>query len=943
MSSANTSLTIPPESFIENVKYTFIVTISVFNWTSNATVSLSHLSYQTITLPEFDSTILSWWQDPGRIIGCISCPNQATSTTTGLKCSSCMTGMKLHGGECSCQQDTQYLDLSDASRPVCREKIASTISWLNLKTSPTFQFAVSFSDGLEQVSQILSYIAKKIGVYFSDQSLKLLNFSATVQNQFILLEFTIGGEIETEVTISVNKTFIADFNKLRFSPYYLEQGSLDYKFLIKKTTIDNNTKEAISKASDITSGAMAFQTATSSILPILVGGAATTAIFLVDFVGDVYGYKFINVPFPENFMLFCALLDSNLLPNPYGRFSNDKGVKNSNIGKFKEFDFSTVMLENSAEDLDRELFALALVIVLYVLLIVFGKNERVANKIRKFYNIFHWKTFLSFYIADFPDILLSSLVQAKENTSYGGYSSYSLIVSYTIILSSPVFLFLFVYYLNRKSYRRNQIADETELESQAHASNQSRWAEIPESISLITEDFNQNCRFNRNFMLVMIIENVLVDFLLVFLQDYGLVQAILYTLIVTCYIGLAVKYRPFKQGFQRTIFFINQSCKFIMGIFAILYGIHGVNGFLDSNSQNWIGYTLMGLILTAIAANAIIAIAVTLREIATWCKEKKQKQKVTNEKSVEDKGLKGNVNESSLASPLGSPLTARETGRGNLLPEKDQSSSAYPDNPLENEVKIPNNYANDPEGWFASFKRKVIQMNNESPLNNGRPLTMRNRTRSIPRPTHINICEESSPSCGNTSNYYLRTPNSSGIRARLKLLDFEMENMKQRGTPNNRGSLEFLEQPLSESKVLPSINLQQEPMSVGNLFRNPSIHQGLEEKPSKSLGKIVVLDMVGSTQRSSVLLEPRSAELTMRKSIFSLTSHREKLTQSDKDFEFAGGGSDQNIKPENPSILLQPKSPRIQGTEKSEEDEQAINSTPIIKSVVNQGVLNLEE
>ena len=352
IAGASTSLKIPPMTLLAGSTYSFIGTISEYNWTGVTTVSVNTLPYPTTYIPEFYSRVLSWWKSDGRLIGCASCLTKQIDSQS-LGCLKCISGLQEVDGECRCFQKFKYLELQDISQPYCRDKRRSIVSWKFIRSTSTVQFRMSFTSDFQKIEQNMWFVAQNIAIDFSNRWLRYNDLSIQIQGSSIFIEFTPTNRIRAGTKVSVNTSFIDEYNNLPFSPFYLGATSLTYVFPTDVYYVDNVTNKSVTTVSTVASDAMKIQSATSSVLPILAGGLATTALFLVDFVGDVINFRYINVPYPSMFMIFCNILDSTILPNPYSGLSNGTGVTSSSTGKFRDFGYSTVMLENSAATLNH--------------------------------------------------------------------------------------------------------------------------------------------------------------------------------------------------------------------------------------------------------------------------------------------------------------------------------------------------------------------------------------------------------------------------------------------------------------------------------------------------------------------------------------------------------------------------------------------------------------
>lgn len=347
------------------------------------------------------------------------------------------------------------------------------------------------------------------------------------------------------------------------------------------------------------------------------------------------------MPFPGNFKEFCTLLYVNFLPNIYNTFETEYEIPSAASGKFKEFGMSAVLLGNSGNTLDREFIALTLIALTSVLVVVLPKKCSSLNKLFKSVrDSIMWNLFLTFYIGDCSELVLFSIIQLREETPSGWYPKYASVICIAILASYPILFAYFIYLLNRKAPAKVGIEPEKDVieyqvtEQQLNNQEEPRgqkeakkWAEIPARVNMVAEGFRTNHWYNRNFLLVMTFESIIVDFLLIYFQDFGFAQAIAYTaLTLVFWILTVVVYRPFASKLQTTIFAVNNAVKAILGGLAIWLGMQDETAALDH--EDTIGLAFIAIIMTAIGFNGLIAIGETLLGLVQLCKRLRAKQKV---------------------------------------------------------------------------------------------------------------------------------------------------------------------------------------------------------------------------------------------------------------------------------------------------------------------------
>ena len=975
--NANTSFMIVSDYFQDGSKYTFIANISAYNWTGNTTIKINTFRHSVTYISSLDTKFLAWWQDDGHLIGCDVC-SRSNQDNNSLGCYECVNGMQLVNGECRCGWKTKYIELDDEANPNCEQKTKSSFSLSWLSDSPTMQFLVSFENSFLDLEENAQFVTQRIGVQFSDLNIEISQFSATLLNGNILLDFTTANQIAAATTISLNISFVDEYNLLPFSPFYLKSGNISYKFPQSIISLSNTTKDAVTQAGNIASDAMIIQSATSSVFPIFAGGFATTAIFLIDFVGDVVDYRYINVPFPNSFVVFSQILDSNFLPNPYSSLGNDPGVMQSNIGNFNVFSYSTVMLQNSASNLNREAFVLGVVAILSILSLIKWKSSRITNRLQKLQDSFRWRIFLSFYISDVPDVFLSSIVQINENTSYGSYSQFSLGLSYIILISTPIFVGLLIYYSNRKASRRNQVAADVEFEPETGSPDRFRpvWKEVPKSISMIAEDFRQDCWFNRNFMTVIIMENLCVSLLLALLQSCGLAQAILYTFITVVYIVLVLIYRPLKSKIQKTIFFSNQGCKVIMGVVSILYGVQNEINFLTANAINGLAIALIVLILTTIALNLILTVIAIIPSICSKCSKCKKKRTARVE-NIAPVSLVASISlrENDANSLQVNPLSPRGSSQRYLIDEKEISLNSlnYGENNMDREEKNEESRTLDQAPWVSAFKRRMMAQGNRDSFDFSRQNSTRNRSfNSLRSPTRVHILANSN--CEGLAEDNPKARNSEELpdgKSQIVLFDFERRYSSSRMKPgashspsikeltpfrfqypresnSRRDSLELNDSPLPETKKTssPNVSYRVEPLSAEFSARNPSFesetnnNSGDNGRSNDLTGSLEVLDLPSVSRRPISYLDFKSSDTTRYKgrSLFSLKSNQDLAsTMTDKYL------SSKNLEADSKSNEVDSNCFSLQHLSSPKGNREIVGSLDNIEAGSNPSSKNLED
>ena len=235
-------------------------------------------------------------------------------------------------------------------------------------------------------------------------------------------------------------------------------------------------------------------------------------MILVGFLADVGLYKYLNIPFPENYVSFCEEMESFDPPNLFEKIDSENGGNNPNsvIGKFEFWEVSTTLLDNSSLVIVKLLILLGIILGLNVLVFFLKRFPKISAILHKVLTQFMWNGFLSNYLGDFPELLLNSMIQLRENYVSSGYANFSFALSVIIVSSYAVLAIYFLYILNKR-HSQWQIAPDSSPHSKSTGTKRSDqvWRKVPDSLEILVEDFNENKRFARNFILIMLLETFL--------------------------------------------------------------------------------------------------------------------------------------------------------------------------------------------------------------------------------------------------------------------------------------------------------------------------------------------------------------------------------------------------------------------------------------------------
>jgi hypothetical protein len=629
------SLSISPMTLLHNTQYTLEANVSDNCASQVKEVMIETVKYpiQSITSPT-NAAFLSWWENEGTLLGCATC--SASSADAVPTCQTCSTPLqKDTQGSCLCQNQNSFIDLTNFPQVSCQSKSNSLISWSLRQKSPNIQMQTNFNNGFAFNEAHLNYTAATIGVTALNDSITIQDYSAISNNPNITLSFTIPQDVVAGVTIGL--TNLSEYNKLLHSPFLIQNPGLTYQ-LPAASYLSPETIETLTTAGSVTTAAMQAQAIASAVIPAITGGMSTSAMLLIGFLAEVDLYKYINVPFPDNFNLFCECIAANLLPNLFADFDDNDGANpNSTIGKFEFWGVSATMLDNSSAAIFKDLVVLGIIVAVNILMFVFNKCPDLYSLLCKVKNLLMWNLFLSFYLGDYSELQLNAMIELREHSVSSLYSNVSLAFSIIIVVTYALLKIYILFILNRKRrmpprpQQRSSLTQSRERrrwyiqegagvntiseDKLNHALAQNSFYPVPQCVAIISEDFLPKNAFTRNFFLITILENFLLILLVFFFQDYGLVQAIIYTILAIIYVAIIAWQRPYKSKFQLVILLINQISKVAMGIIAIMIGVNEKTNSIPQESITQMGNALILLIVIVIGINLVIALLITAVEV----------------------------------------------------------------------------------------------------------------------------------------------------------------------------------------------------------------------------------------------------------------------------------------------------------------------------------------
>ena len=637
-------------TLLQNTQYKLKANVS-----NNCAFKVKEITIETVKYPTHSitspasTTFLSWWENKGTLLGCDTC--SASSTDAVPTCQTCSTPLQQDSqGSCVCQDENSYMDLTNFPQVNCQSKSSSLVSWSLLQKSPNIKIQTNFDNRFAFNEAHLKYIAGTIGVAALNGSITIQDYSANLNKPNIILSFTIPQDIVAGVTIRL--TNLSEYNKLPYSPFLIQNTDLTYQ-LPAVTYLSPKTIETLTTAGTATTAAMQAQAVASAVIPAITGGMSTSAMLLIGFLAEVDIYKYINVPFPDNFNLFCECIASNLLPNLFADFDDNYGTNpNSTIGKFEFWGVSATLLDNSSAAIFKDLVVLGIIVGLNILMLIFIKCSELHSLIGKVRSLFMWNVFLSFYLGDYSELQLNAMIELREHSVSSLYSNVSLAFSITIIITYALLIIYMLFIVNRKRRipipRRNRPRlrwySEEEPDKSKQELFQEVYREVPQCVAIISEDFLQKNAFTRNFFLIMTLENFLMVLLVFFFQDYGVAQAIVYTILTLLYVVIIAWQRPYKSKFQLVLLLINQISKVGMGVISVIIGINEQTNSIPQESITQMGNALILLIVIVIGINLLISLIITAAELIKGIKRIVNQVRLRLSKNSADQNLQQSFN-----------------------------------------------------------------------------------------------------------------------------------------------------------------------------------------------------------------------------------------------------------------------------------------------------------
>ena len=330
------------------------------------------------------------------------------------------------------------------------------------------------------------------------------------------------------------------------------------------------------------------------VLPLCTQAKGMLSMILMALLGELEIFKYLNVLFPANFLLFSRDSRSYLMSNPYSSVNvSELNTSYFCVGKYEEFHLSSIFLENGGSQFTFFLVFVMLILLWMIICRCLRNSKSLSQNIKqKIFAALSAAT-LSFFIANFKEVTLYVILQLKFCEPMPGYieSSFGLCFFILVLYGSLIGVLTFIANVKKSEPAANNVKQPKRIslmESSIH-------------FNSISQCLAQNNFLCRNFVLVILLQDLFTVLILFFLQETGIVQTALYLTGAACMIIITGVLMPFVSGVELFAFGLWQGTKLVLGSLALLLGLNMQNGILDDTGFETIGEALTGLIITIAA------------------------------------------------------------------------------------------------------------------------------------------------------------------------------------------------------------------------------------------------------------------------------------------------------------------------------------------------------
>ena len=330
------------------------------------------------------------------------------------------------------------------------------------------------------------------------------------------------------------------------------------------------------------------------VLPLCTQAKGMLSMILMALLGELEIFKYLNVLFPANFLLFSRDSRSYLMSNPYSSVNvSELNTSYFCVGKYEEFHLSSIFLENGGSQFTFFLVFVMLILLWMIICRCLRNSKSLSQNIKQKISAALSAATLSFFIANFKEVTLYVILQLKFCEPMPGYieSSFGLCFFILVLYGSLIGVLIFIANVKKSEPAANNVKQPKRISLM----------ELSIHFNSISQCLAQNNFLCRNFVLVILLQDLFTVLILFFLQETGIVQTALYITGAACMIIITGVLMPFVSGVELFAFGLWQGTKLVLGSLALLLGLNMQNGILDDTGFETIGEALTGLIITIAA------------------------------------------------------------------------------------------------------------------------------------------------------------------------------------------------------------------------------------------------------------------------------------------------------------------------------------------------------
>ena len=536
-------------------------------------------------------------------------------------------------GICSCAPNYYFAIDSITNQGLCVPKTHIAVS-ITQAGSSSFSFNVEFPIAFYSRQSDLSTLLSSIRVALNDEALSTATLTAVTTNR-ISLSFSWMANIEVGSNLRLN---FSAFNQIEGLTLQVLPSTVSYTYTTGYIYLDDQTLATLQSIGEATAIGSIVQNSGADLISLISGGVSSAAIFLLDAIGELELYKYLNIEFPANFIAFYESLysgNNTSIPNVFATIKSEGGGDNNNVAttstyyKFSEWNTPIVFLDKCGDGLAKQIVALALCL-LTPLPVLFCLKKDDSSKMERFFtrlnHIFRWNMVISYFLGDFTTLIVHIMVQFQELSfsNLDNYSIASVVVSVLILTAYAIIFAVAAYQVNKKrltipyyfTSARKKLKKRIEKDK------------FPVSMAVFQEEYNEDNRFDKNFMFVMKFQDLLVCVNFFFLQRAPLAQCYVYTLLIGYLIIITLIVRPSKSLLSMIGLLFNEFGKLVLGILAIIIASDKQTGHLLSQDMMLvIGKAQIYTVITIFAGNIVLTLVIIGGEILKLIRSMKSKKR----------------------------------------------------------------------------------------------------------------------------------------------------------------------------------------------------------------------------------------------------------------------------------------------------------------------------